>query len=718
MKVRVLARLALIVVLCITGTFSGLFAQSSGQNIKAADDFFEHGRYREALKSYRDGGTEVTWSKRTKVRVGICRYEINDLEGALSIFTELDRDIKTPPEVLFYMGRIYQHRLMFDRAVNYYKMFIRESAKSDRRRDWVKDEILRCSYAMSAKYLEPLAYVENLGTSLNTFYDEFGPVPSPLYSNRLYFSSARSGSLGGLKDPMNVDDEKYGVYSTDMYFSENQNGIWRNAQSMGGELNSTRHDVIYGFSTDGQMLYYYTGEALVYGQLVIDTFGVERNGISGTDLGPFSPQTGDRDLFLFNDTIILFSSDRAGGQGGYDLYSSVKRRGIWQPAYNLGPGVNSYYDDVSPFLTKNGRHLFFSSDRLESFGGLDVFSTVFNDTTGTWGNVKNMGSPINSAGDDDHFFIGSDGLSAYFSSDRKTSFGKRDVYAAYMKKAIESHLQIRYPISFVQALPLVDESTIVANTPAATEKVMEYYIGDLAYEPNDLVLTPQNLRKLDVISNLLLIYPTIKADVICHDVSSGPASYDLYFSVKKAEQVADHLERKGIDRDRLYIKGCGAFYPRAVGPAGQPPNPSLNRLNRRIELHIYNTDGLPIDLIYEQPNIPSDVISQKAKQFSKMQPGLVFRVQIAAVGQMFQHEIFNTADDAMIIWDSDVRKYKYTLGSFKQYADALSLRDDLRTQGFGDAFIVAYVEGALVKQSDIERRSAEYPELLLLGSGN
>lgn len=693
-------------------------AQSTSQFIKGADDFFEHGRYREALKLYRDGGSEVTWSKRTKVRVGICKYEINDLEGALELFTELDRDIKTPPEVLFFMGRIFQHRMMFDRAVNYYKLFIRESSRSDRRRDWVKDEILRCAYAMSAKYLEPLAYVENLGTSLNTFYDEFGPVPSPLYANRLYFSSARSGSLGGLKDPLNVDDEKYGVYSTDMYFSENQNGIWRAAQSMGGSLNSTRQDVIYGFSTDGQMLFYYTGEGLSYGQLVVDTFGVESNSISGTSLGPFSPETGDRDLYLFNDTIILFSSDRPGGQGGYDLYSSVKRRGIWQPAYNLGADVNSYYDDVSPFLTKNGRQLYFSSDRLESFGGLDVFTTTFNDTTGSWGEVSNLGSPINSAGDDDHFFVGNDGLSAYFSSDRKTSFGKRDIYAAYMKQAIESHLQIRFPLSFVQAIPLVETDNTIAIETKSSEKVMEYYIGDLAYEPNDLVLTPQNLRKLEVLSNLLLIYPTIRADVICHDVASGPASYDLYFSIKKAEQIADHLDRKGVNRERLYIKGCGAIYPRAIGPADQPPNPSLDRLNRRIELHIYNTDGLPIELIYEQPNIPSDVVNPKAEKFSEMQPGLVFRVQIAAVGQMFQHEILNTAEDAMIIWDPAARKYKYTLGSFEGYSEALALRDELRTQGFGDAFVVAYVQGARVSQSEIEGLSEKYPELLQLGNGD
>ncbi len=693
------------------------WSQSAGRFIKEADDFFTHGHFREALQYYKQGGNEHTWDKGTRLRVAISSYEINDVDGAISLLSQLDREVKTEADVFFYLGRAYQHKLMFELAVDHYKNFIRDTKPSDKRRNWAKDEIMRCAKGMSIKYGSQLAYVENLGTALNTFYDDFGPVPSPMYQDRLYFSSSRSGSKGGLQDPANIDDRKYGVYSSDMYFSENQNGIWRAAEPMGDVLNSTRNDVIYGFSTDGQMLFYYTGENPKNGQLIIDTFSVDRSGsLAGSSLGPFNPSAGDRDLYIFNDSIFLFSSMRSGGFGGYDLYFTIYRDGLWSEATNLGNTVNSFYDDVSPFLTRNGRILYFSSNRLTSIGGLDIFQSVFDASSLSWSHPQNSGLPINSAGDDASFQIAQDGLSAYFSSDRKSGYGQRDLYAAYMKEAVEAHLKISYPITFIQLLP--QAALLAENAPVqpATipQQVKEYFIGDLAYEPNDLVLTPQNLKKLEVIANLLLIYPTLKADFICHDISTGPRSFDLYFSVKKAEQVADYLSRKGVERDRLYIKGCGAFYPRATVPEGGIANSSLDRLNRRIEVHIYETDDLPISLIYEHPNVPSETANAHAARFSEMQPGLVYRVQIAAVSQMLQHDIFVQLIDAMIEWDASSKKYKYYAGLENTFEDALAIRDDLRTKGFGDAFVVAHMTGHRVTQEDVAEYSEQYPGLLKL----
>lgn len=706
--------LTIICLFCIAQNGQG---QSAGRYIKEADDFFTHGHYREALQYYKQGGNEHTWDKATRLKVAISSYEINDVDGAIHLLGQLDREVKTEPDVFFYLALSYQHKLMFEEAVDHYKNFIRDSKPNDVRRSWVKDEIIRCATGMSIKYGNQIAYVENLGTSVNTFYDEFGPVPSPMYQDRLYFSSSRSDSKGGLKDPGNIDDRKYGYYSSDMYFSENQNGIWRAAEPMGDILNSTRNDIIYGFSANGQMLYYYTGEHPENGQLIIDTFAVNHSGnLTGSTLGPFDPSTGDRDLFVYNDTILLFSSKRLGGFGGFDLYFTLNRSGLWSDATNLGGTINSFFDEVSPFLTRNGRTLYFSSDRLTSIGGLDVFQAAFDESTATWSQPINSGLPINSAGDDASFQISQDALSAYFSSDRKTGYGQRDLYAAYMKEPVLSHLKISYPITFIQLLPqteLLSPNTADRNT-TTNQVAKEYYIGDLAFEPNDLVLTPQNLKKLEVISSLLLIYPTLKADFICHDISTGPRSFDLYFSVKKAEQVADYLSRKGVQRDRLYIKGCGAFYPRAVVLEGGIDNPSIDRLNRRIEVHIYETEGLPVSLIHEHLNVPSELENQHAVRFSAMQPGLVYRVQIAAVSQMFQHDIFDQLDDAMIEWAPSSKKYKYYAGLESNYQDALSLRNDLRTKGFGDAFVVAHMTGDRVSQANVDAYSEEFPDLLKL----
>lgn len=711
--------LRFIIFILLASIGAGLSAQSANQYLKEGDNFFEHGRYREALRYYKEGGTPSTWSKDHKMRAGICMYEINDVQGAISILDEIERDVNTPADVFFYLGRCFQDRHNFDRAIEYYKGFIRESKSNDTRRPWVKDEIMRCAYGKSAKYGEQNAYVENLGTSLNTFYDEFGPVPSPLYTDRLYFTSARSGSKGGLKDPNNVDDQKYGVYSADMYFSENQNGIWRAARPL-DELNSTRNDIIYGFSSDGQQLFYYSGEQMLGGELVIDTFSVERpDNVVGTQLGPFDATSGDHDLFVFNDSIILFSSQRPGGFGGYDIYYSVLRNGAWTDAKNLGPKINSFYNEVSPYLTLNGRSLYFSSNRLNSLGGLDIFNTVFNDTLMGWTEVRNLGLPVNSAGNDAHFFVSADGLTGFFSSDRKSGFGQRDIYAAYMKQPIASNLTLSFPPTFIQLTTASDLADGNANEAEGTapEQLKEYYVGDLLFAEDDVVLTPQNLKKLEVLTNLLLIYPTLRADLICHDMSEGPKSFDLYFSIKKSEEIADFLARKGINRDRLYIKGCGAFYPRTITPEGADRNPNLQRLNRRIEVNLYGTEGLPIAITRDNPNVPEEYVNPLAIAFRENHTGLVYRVQIASVSQLLQNEIFNQVENAMIQWDPATRTYKYFVGMETDYSEAQKVREDVRTRGFGDAFIVAHYNGKLVKSSDISMLAGDYPDLLLMERG-
>jgi outer membrane protein OmpA-like peptidoglycan-associated protein len=457
------------------------------------------------------------------------------------------------------------------------------------------------------------------------------------------------------------------------------------------------------------------------GDLVIDTFSVTKHEqVVSTDLGPFAPSAGDKDLFVFNDSIILFSSMREGGYGGYDIYYSIKRNGSWSKAMNIGEKVNSFYDDVSPFLTLNGRSLYFSSNRLESIGGLDVFNTVFNDTLILWSEAENLGIPINSASDDAHFFVSADGLTGFYSSDRKSGFGERDIYAAYMKQPITENLALAFPPTFIQ---LMDRTNPVStrkdqgDDAVVKEDIKEYYIGDLLFEEDDVVLTPQNLKKLEVLSNLLLIYPTLRADLICHDISEGPKSFDLYFSIKKAEEVADFLARKGINRNRLYIKGCGAFYPRTITPKDAKPNPTIRRLNRRIEVNLYGTESLPIAIINDNPNVPEEYINPLAIEFRKNHGGLVYRVQIASVSQLLQNEIFDNVDNAMIQWDPSTRTYKYFVGMTTDYNEARELRGEIRSRGFGDAFIVAHYNGKLVNSSDISMLAGAYPDLLRMERG-
>ena len=705
-----------IVTLCALGAVS----QTPSAALKEADNFFEYGQFRAALQYYKQGGTHATWNKSTKLRVAICHYEINDINSAIPLLNQLVELGKTEALVFFYLGRAYHHNLQFERAIVEYKNFLKRAKANDPLRDWVKDEILRCAAGKSVKYAEQIAFVENLGTSVNTLYDEYAPVPSPIYQDRLYFTSSRTGSTGGLFDESGQDDLKYGKYRTDIYFSEHQNGVWRSAEQMGDALNTSRYEMLFGFSGDGQRMFFGSGNTESSLDLIIDTFDIYRDGpMRASTLGPFNPSFGDRDLYVFNDSVILFSSNRAGGSGGYDLYHSIFRDGKWSAATNLGSTVNSYYDDVAPFLTKNGRHLYFSSNRRESIGGLDVFETIFDDNTASWDSPSNLGVPINSAADDSYYRVSADGMTAFLSSNRKDGYGERDLYAAYLKGITKDHLMLSSPISYAHVTADPVEAIIASSQPASNEAIKEYYIGDLQIEANDVILSPQNIKKLDVLANLMLIYPSIKCDLICHDLGGDSRSFDLYFSIKKAEQAAEYLERKGVNPTRLYVKGCGAFYPLAISSPGAQANQAALRLNRRIEINVFETEGLPISLIYSHQNVPEEMANERALEFSDLQHGLLYRSQIASVTQLLQNDIFDKVQDAMIFLDPDSRRYNYYIGMTSEYQDAMATREFLRKNGFGDASITAHFNGRQLSRQEIVEMAEEYPDLpKLLDSTN
>jgi outer membrane protein OmpA-like peptidoglycan-associated protein len=126
-----------------------------------------------------------------------------------------------------------------------------------------------------------------------------------------------------------------------------------------------------------------------------------------------------------NGDMVVFASDREGGFGGADLYMIRRVDGKWTQAENLGPSVNSQGDDLFPTFNKQG-HLFFASDGNVGFGGLDLFTSDFED--GAWTGTTNMGSGINSPKDDFGIIWDPSTSSGYFNSNRNAATGD-DIYS-------------------------------------------------------------------------------------------------------------------------------------------------------------------------------------------------------------------------------------------------------------------------------------------------
>jgi len=410
---------------------STLYAQPS--KLIRAKEFYKAQQFESVLSLLSTDRDLMKSYPEAQFLTGLAYYQVNNLTESERILKDLANRNAPYKEGLLYLGRIYHARNQFEEASRYYKIYLKSIDSKHQHRAMVRDAIRRCSNGIRIQFNQPIAFAENLGATINTKHDEFGINLSPNFNNKIYFSSARAGSLGGKRNKYGQTDDLLGKYTCDIYLANKVGGKWQNIQAMTYLINTPKEEVVFGFSNDGKVLYYYRGSALERGQIFVDTFQ-QNNQLLKTDpfFGPVDPQAHITAPHFFDATTIVFSSRKAGGFGGYDLYQTTFIHGKWTPPKNLGPDINSAYDEVSPFLSADRKTLYFSTNNSKtSIGGFDIFKSIFNPQQVRWSRPYNLGIPINSAGDDTHLKLAKDGYTAYFTSNRKDGYGMRDLYVVY-----------------------------------------------------------------------------------------------------------------------------------------------------------------------------------------------------------------------------------------------------------------------------------------------
>ena len=719
-------QLRLLFVLLISFSFIHILqAQDARTYLRLGDDYFSAGRFDDALQAYDRYDSMEPGNPIVTERRGISNYFTNNLSDAKILLQELVREEEGSNEIYFYLGRSYHAESDFTTAIRYYKEFLRRTDKTNVNRPLVKDAIRRAANGLRYSRTPGNAFVENLGPRVNSKGDDFKPILSPNFDDRIYFSSSREGNLGGLRNAEGLADDRAGQYSSDMYSTAIENGAWDEAQPMSYLLNSPRYDVVVDFSEQGDRLYYFKGYTLFSGDILVDTFRTrieDRSLYSAEFDGPLRPWEGDTEMQIWNDTLVLFASRRAGGFGGLDLYISQFSEGRWQAAENLGPTINSAYDETTPFLARDGRTLYFSSNRADrSIGGHDVFRSRYVDSRESWTEPDNLKQPINSSGDDTHFRLAKDGYRGYFSSSRKEGYGKRDLYTALFREYLTEQGEISNPLVFsqVRTRRLATEQPNTGGepgTPGTTpgfqpSEVETYDLTPLAYEANGKVVTPQNRPILERLVQLNDKFPDAEIILTAHGDGTDPTNFDLYFSIKKAESVAEYLIKNGVPKSAITVRGAGSAYPVAQRYVNGRENAPGQRLNRRVDIQIGNADNAAIEVNYSRPEVSDFMRSFDGNFFVSMNESLVYRVQIAAIGQMYKGDAIQTYPNALVERSFEDQTYRYLIGAEESYEAARRLRDRLIGEGLEGPFVVPYITGERLTSTPTQRDLEEYPDL-------
>ena len=372
--------------------------------------------------------------------------------------------------------------------------------------------------------------------------------------------------------------------------------------------------------------------------------------------------------------------------------------------------MNTPYDETTPFLARDGRTLYFSSNNPGSMGGFDVFKTVFDDATQSWSTPVNAGKPINSPGDDAFFRMSVDGLTAFFSSDRLDSYGQRDIYVAYFKQ--EQPEQLSERALFTDAEKRARAAAKASDTGArAIEKVT---LPVLYYNNDQDVLGPENLKTLNEVARLSRNYPEATVLVTVHTDETGPAKFDLYYGIKRAELIGKALVDRGVPAGRISLKSFGAAYPVARNVMNAVPNTVGQRLNRRIGISLAAAEGpLPLELRAQAEITPEDMIIRGGVQVGERFAGLTYKVEAVTTRQILTNDALGMFNDLMIESQPGAGSYRYSAGWVRNFADAAALRRELQNQGFSDAAVSAYIDGIRISRAEAVGLLKKYPDLTL-----
>lgn len=330
---------------------------------------------------------------------------------------------RSPTNAFYYLGVAYRYAYRFDDAItNFerYKTYIK-SREVELKKE-VDRQIAMCKNAKEI-YAAPSGDVKinMLQDSVNSPYPDYSPVISADEST-LIFTSRRPGGTG-------YDLTPTGDFYEDIFIChKDSKGHWTTPKSIGSNINTPGHEAAIALSANGDQLLIYkddNGDGNIYlSKLEGDTWSVPQK--LGSDIN--SPFWEPSACLSPDGNTLYFVSDRPGGFGGRDIYRCVKLpNGEWSLASNLGPNINTEYDEDAPFMHPDGVTLVFSSDGNKTSGGFDIFYTTKEDD-GTWSQVKNMGTPINTPDDDIFYVLSADGKRAYYSSGKPEGTGDKDIY--------------------------------------------------------------------------------------------------------------------------------------------------------------------------------------------------------------------------------------------------------------------------------------------------
>ena len=409
---RIFVAASLCLAVCVSEAQDKLFKTL----FQAAQESMLYEDYDDALKKYKQIETHNWLNANVAFGIGMCYMNMeNQIESAIPYLEKATantsatykesnyKEEAAPEEAWFYLGKAYRLTEQYTKATDAYREFkARLNASDLYYQDFINLQIESCNNAQRMMSSPINVNIDKASFALDA--ECYYPAVSGDEKSVVFTSYQK------VRDPSTGESDFFELI---FYSTRKDDGSW-----------SEPLDITYDIASDGN---FSTASMSYHGDMMIlyrDDFGNGNLYFSTLTNGKWSEiQKFPKNInSKYNEThgclskdgrILYFVSNRPGGQGGKDIFRSVMdNKGNWGTPVPLSYVINTPFDEEAVFMAGDDITLFFVSEAHSTMGGFDIFKSVV-DNNGNWSEAQNLGYPINTPYDDVFFAPVGDGNEGY-----------------------------------------------------------------------------------------------------------------------------------------------------------------------------------------------------------------------------------------------------------------------------------------------------------------